>query len=349
MEFSSQPLNDRWCFLKRIGKGSFGEIYSAYDMVLQENVAIKIEPISKDEKRLSLLLEISILKKLQGCPYATQFIHCGKNLHYRFLIMELLGKNLSQLLKEQTFHQFSLLTTIKLGIQMISAIEYVHKIGFVHRDIKPSNFAIRKNVQNQPDKELCCILDFGLAKRFLEKDGKYRPPRLGVGFRGTARYASLSAHQKQDLSRKDDLISLYYSLIEFLKGSLPWSHLKDRDEIMKLKIRYNNLELCQGLPPEFTQFFLHLQSLGYSDEPNYKYLRSLLRNISVREGFGNGKYDWEIQEEQMMSIHTDSKETSDSGNQIKIYKMETDSNGQINLKEFVTSFKNEKERKKKEK
>ena len=52
--------------------------------------------------------------------------------------------------------------------------------------------------------------------------------RDDVGFRGTARYASLHAHAGDELSRRDDLWSLFYSLVEFLRGKLPWRKEKDR-------------------------------------------------------------------------------------------------------------------------
>lgn len=46
--------------------------------------------------------------------------------------------------------------------------------------------------------------------------------RENVGFRGTARYASIQAHFGKELGRVDDLWSLFYMVIEFLTGTLPW-------------------------------------------------------------------------------------------------------------------------------
>jgi len=53
-------------------------------------------------------------------------------------------------------------------------------------------------------------------------------PRPSVGFRGTGRYASLNAHNGIELGRRDDLWSLFYTLVEFLRGKLPWRKEKDR-------------------------------------------------------------------------------------------------------------------------
>ena len=53
------------------------------------------------------------------------------------MVMELLGKNLAELRRARPHQTFSMLTTIKIGIQMIDAIQGIHELGYLHRDIKP--------------------------------------------------------------------------------------------------------------------------------------------------------------------------------------------------------------------
>eukprot|EP01047_Picozoa_sp_COSAG01_P045725 COSAG01_NODE_4236_length_5216_cov_4.101231_2_plen_205_part_00 len=55
------------------------------------------------------------------------------------------------------------------------------------------------------------------------------------GFRGTARYASPHAHAGRDLSRRDDLWSVFFILFEFMVGALPWSAISERSAIGRLK------------------------------------------------------------------------------------------------------------------
>ena len=68
------------------------------------------------------------------------------------------------------------------------------------------------------------MIDYGLAKRFLcPKTGTHIPYKENKGIIGTAKYLSLSGHQGNEHSRRDDLESLGIILIYFLrKGRLPW-------------------------------------------------------------------------------------------------------------------------------
>lgn len=90
----------------------------------------------------------------------------------------------------QTLRKFSLKTVLMLIDQMIQRIEYIHNRHFIHRDIKPDNFCIGLNKTSHK----IFILDFGLAKRYIQRDGKHIPYREGKNLTGTARYASINTH-----------------------------------------------------------------------------------------------------------------------------------------------------------
>ena len=69
------------------------------------------------------------------------------------------------------------------------------------------------------------MIDFGLAKKHLI-NGTPLPPRQNTDFRGTITYASLNAHNKLDLSRRDDLWSFYFMILDFLNEQIPWRNNK---------------------------------------------------------------------------------------------------------------------------
>ena len=52
----------------------------------------------------------------------------------------------------------------------------------------------------------------------LEVNGEIKEPRPIVSFQGTMTYAAVNAHNKVELGRQDDLYSLFYIILEFIKG-----------------------------------------------------------------------------------------------------------------------------------
>lgn len=200
--------------------------------------------------------------------------------------MELLGPSLEKLFNFCRRH-FSLKTVLMLGEQMLRRVEYVHQMSHLHRDLKPDNFVIHS--QNGVD---IYLIDFGLARRYCQiVDNQVEHiKRVKVqSFTGTARYASIDAQQQFTTSRKDDLESLCYILIYFLKSKLPWQQVprvtggpngitnKQRKErILEIKMSTKISDICSGLPFEFQQFLTYCRSLNFDEKPSYAYLRRLL-------------------------------------------------------------------------
>eukprot|EP00670_Eutreptiella_braarudii_P009291 CAMPEP_0174305786 /NCGR_PEP_ID=MMETSP0810-20121108/36_1 /TAXON_ID=73025 ORGANISM="Eutreptiella gymnastica-like, Strain CCMP1594" /NCGR_SAMPLE_ID=MMETSP0810 /ASSEMBLY_ACC=CAM_ASM_000659 /LENGTH=522 /DNA_ID=CAMNT_0015412323 /DNA_START=90 /DNA_END=1658 /DNA_ORIENTATION=- len=284
-------VKNRWKLTAKIGQGAFGETYGGYDLNSPDGqqVAVKVE--RWDNKKMVLKLEVMAMKKLQPCPFVVKYVSSGRQDDFNFLVMERLGENLAELRKKTTAGYFSMGTTLRLGIQMLEAIEGCHNLAYIHRDIKPSNFVIGKTEQKR---RRCFLIDFGLARKYRMPGGEIRQPRKSAGFRGTARYASVHSHQSKELCRRDDLWSLFYVLVEFASGSLPWRKVKDKDQIGELKEKHTNMDLVKDLPKSFGLFMEHLQSLEYKSTPDYMYLRSLLQSVLDQEGVtAETPYDWE--------------------------------------------------------
>ncbi|XP_016319123.1 tau-tubulin kinase 1-like [Sinocyclocheilus anshuiensis] len=282
-------VKERWKVLKKIGGGGFGEIYEAYDLLTRENMALKVE--SAQQPKQVLKMEVAVLKKLQGKNHVCKFIGCGRNDKFNYVVMQLQGRNLADLRRSQPRGTFSMSTTLRLGKQILESIEAIHSVGFLHRDIKPSNFAMG---QLPSTCRKCYMLDFGLARQYTNTNGEVRPPRSVAGFRGTVRYASINAHKNKEMGRHDDLWSLFYMLVEFTVGQLPWRKIKDKEQVGQIKERYEHRMLLKHMPAEFHIFYDHVLDLDYFTKPDYQLLMSVFENsMKERVITENEPYDWE--------------------------------------------------------
>ncbi|KAM4583989.1 tau-tubulin kinase 1 isoform 1-T2 [Odontesthes bonariensis] len=282
-------VKDRWKVLKKIGGGGFGEIYEALDLLTRENVALKVE--SAQQPKQVLKMEVAVLKKLQGKNHVCKFIGCGRNDKFNYVVMQLQGRNLADLRRSQPRGTFTMSTTLRLGKQILESIEAIHSVGFLHRDIKPSNFAMGRLPSTY---RKCYMLDFGLARQYTNTTGEVRPPRTVAGFRGTVRYASVNAHKNKEMGRHDDLWSLFYMLVEFAAGQLPWRKIKDKEQVGQIKERYDHRLLLKHMPSEFHIFLDHVLALDYYTKPDYQLLMSVFENsMKERVITENEPFDWE--------------------------------------------------------
>jgi len=174
--------------------------------------------------------------------------------------------------------------------QKLDRIEYMHSKEMLHRDIKPDNFLTGTKKRN--DAHLIYAVDFGLAKRYtVPKTGAHIPYKENKSLTGTARYASLNTHIGIEQGRRDDLESLGYVLLYFLKGALPWQGLaaktkKEKYDKIKAKKGQTTMDvLCKGLPVEFEKYMKYCRDLAFEERPDYKYLKGLIRKAWENEGF----------------------------------------------------------------
>jgi len=136
----------------------------------------------------------------------------GTNELYNYVVMTLQGKNLAELRRSQTRQCFSLSTSLRISLQILQAIEYIHSIGFLHRDIKPSNFSMGRLPTTC---RKVFMLDFGLARKYTNAEGGVRAARPQAGFRGTVRYASVNAHKNKVRYEKN--FKILYVILLFRK------------------------------------------------------------------------------------------------------------------------------------
>ena len=122
---------------KTLGKGTFGKVKLAVHILTGEKVAIKILEKSKiidvaDVERVSR--EIHILKLIRH-PNIIQLYEIIESPKYLFLVMEYMesGELFDHIVSQKRIKEDE---AYKMFEQIISGIEYIHRLRIVHRDLK---------------------------------------------------------------------------------------------------------------------------------------------------------------------------------------------------------------------
>ena len=266
---------------------------------------MKVE--SKDAKKKGMAEEIHFLKKIQGTPYFPKYICSGETDEIKFFVMELLGPSTSALRRILPNQKYTKFTATLVAREMLKCIECFHNKGYIHRDIKPANFLIR------PDRSYpICLIDFGLSRRYVDREtNEHLPERTHPGFVGTCSFASVNAHEGHDLSRRDDIFSWLYTVVELVERKLPWPGSKDKEATAKTKRTIQVPVLFKSLPKQFQQIYLKTLNLGFYDQPDYQFYYRVI-NRAIDDLGGEGQcLDWETLDQ--ISLSTVSNIPPDMG------------------------------------
>lgn len=292
VQLSKDELIGDYKVVRRLGAGGCGVVYQV--KANGKNYAMKVERTDMDKADQLLGIEAHVLKRLQSSPYAVPFIQYGscqsKGLGLRVLTMGLLGPSIDELRKQQIKGKFKIGTVLKIGIQAIQAVTFVHCSYFVHRDVKPGNFAI-----GEDNCKRIYLFDFGLSRAIKKRgDLHLRTMREDIPFRGTSEYCSLNVHNRKEHGRHDDLWSIFYMLTELTTGDLPWMG-RSRSKTTILKTKLMDFEYMHGCPVAFSTILNYLRTLDYYKRPDYIGIeQAFFRMMAARESDWNQPMDWEV-------------------------------------------------------
>ncbi|XP_037710013.1 casein kinase I [Drosophila subpulchrella] len=294
MELEARSLGD-YDLGRKMGAGSFGDIFKATHLRSGLRVALKLE--RRDVTNPQLLFEYNLYKTLHLGVGIPQVYHYHTTNLYNVMVMELLGSSLEEMFN-LCQRRFSLKTVLMLAVQMMERLEFLHSHRYLHRDIKPENFVMGRGETSHR----LYLIDFGLAIKYWDMvEDEHVQPTSGTRLTGTARYASINALRGGGQSRRDDIESMGYVLMYFLRGSLPWQGLvatskqQKYEKITEMKLSTKAEDLCEGYPAQFYHFVAYSRDLAFDEEPYYANIRySFIKLMNENKFINDMIYDWDI-------------------------------------------------------
>ena len=292
-------INENYTILlnKKLGSGSFGQIYQCLNTKTNEILACKIESINELKPQLYHESKILLLmKNCTGFPTCYDFILTDQD---KILIMDYLGPNLDTIMNklpsDNNIKKFTTKTSLMIMIQAIERLKCLHEKGIIHRDIKPENFVIGPKNKER----IIYLIDFGLSKK-ISNDKILPTIKADRNIIGTMRYISMNTHQGYEQGRRDDLESLFYIIIYFIKGELPWQNIKCKtrqekyNKIFEIKKKVTeDGELVEDLPLEMKKILEYILGLNFAERPNYLMMKNAIELILNKLNYSNDlQFDW---------------------------------------------------------
>ncbi|OIR58810.1 MAG: CMGC/CDK protein kinase [Amphiamblys sp. WSBS2006] len=191
---------DDYRIIRKIGEGTFGEVYSGIDTRTNQKVALKKVIIhdKKDGFPIPALREISILQHLKHPSILPLLAVAGTEessldggfiaLVFPYIKHDLLGILRSAFVFSEPYRKYCIQS-------MLRGIGFLHQNSVLHRDIKASNIFV-------DEKGEVSIADFGLSRFKNSKKQKYtpgvftcwyRPPEILLGQRNYSEAADIWA------------------------------------------------------------------------------------------------------------------------------------------------------------
>lgn len=271
----------------KIDSGGYGKVYRGYENLTLKPVAVKISikcghKVSKEAK---------ILKKLSGGIGIPEVYTHGKWNHVHFMVLELLGHNLYREMLENK-QGFSLSCVIKIAEQMIERLKFIHSKGILHRDIKPEQLLLSMSGDE------IYLVDYGLSCKYIRKKA-HKTFKDHVCTVGSVYFASLHSHLGHEQSRRDDLESLFYTLLFLKNAHIPWEGaVQGLEGISKWQACFvskisHQQDLFHDWPIQFSNMFNYIRKLVYEENPNYDYFIKCFEEIKDKMGLKN-EFDWTI-------------------------------------------------------
>jgi serine/threonine protein kinase len=237
-----------------ISRGGMGEVYEAWDVQLQETIALKtIACTDLDNAKLlkRLRAEVQLARRVTH-PNVCRILEFG--LHDRdyrgqketvpFFTMEYLkGVTLAQLMASRGIPSVS--EVLPIVLQMIEGLLAVHAAGIVHRDLKPDNVFI---ISGETGTMRVVVMDFGLARSVTITSSLVSSS--GTSPVGTPAYMAPEQAAGETPTVAWDIYALGVILFQLLSGRLPFKFKSNAELVIARK--YERAPALSSLNPRIS-------------------------------------------------------------------------------------------------
>lgn len=198
---------------KLLGRGGMGEVWQAFDMNLERDVAVKLmrkELLANEEAVKRFAREARAVARLNH-PNIVQVYTFGDQGGVLYFVMEMVeGETITQRMK--ACGPIPIGECVFLLLQAIEGLSYANARGIIHRDIKPSNLMLTPDYRVK-------IADFGLAK-MVEHDTQMTAAGTTMG---SPNYMSPEQAKGEEADHRSDIYALGISMYQMLTGTLPFT------------------------------------------------------------------------------------------------------------------------------
>ena len=211
MIMKGQKINDRYQIIKTIGEGGMANVYLAYDVILDRNVAVKIlrGDLATDEKFVRRFQREALSASSLSHPNIVEVYDVGEDNGLYYIVMEYIeGRHLKQLLKKRG--KLTITEAVDIMMQLADGMSAAHDHYIIHRDIKPQNIMILEN-------GMVKITDFGIAMALNSTQLTQTNSVMG-----SVHYLPPEQANGKGSTIQSDIYSMGILFYELLTGTLPY-------------------------------------------------------------------------------------------------------------------------------